>query len=183
MRDLFREIAQYVRYQDFDQLPVERFQQLSDLVVSDLWTERTEGQKAQQIGFVEDELPILRGTPEYEGIKFAYREAFDRLKDPQRLEDHLNDPIIQDRVARATIRTALHHKDGRVRIKAMEQINDRMMPRITKGGDTKIVMIRREDLDLIRDTEKQLLEADVKVLDVESREVHTNKAGRVEKEG
>jgi hypothetical protein len=183
LRDLFREIAQYVRYQDFDHLPVERFQQLSDLVVSDLWTDRTEGQKAAKIGFTEDELPILRATPEYEGIKFAYREAFDRLKEPQRLEDHMSDMIIQDRVARATIRTALHHKDGRVRIKAMEQINDRAMPRITKGGDTKIVMIRSEDLHLLQETERQLLEADVKVLDVESSEVHTNKAGRMEKEG
>lgn len=183
LRNLFREVAQYVRYQDFDHLPIERFQRLSDLVVMDLWTEKTEGQKAAKIGFTEEELPILRSTPDYEGLKFAYRQAFDRLKEPQRLEDHMADPIIQDKVARATIRTAIHHKDGRVRIKAMEQINDRAMPRITKGGDTKIVMIRSEDLHLLQETEKQLLEADFKVLDGEPREVHTNKAGRVEKEG
>lgn len=183
IRNLFREVAQYVRYQDFDHLPVDRFRELSDLVVMDLWTDKTEGQKAAKVHFDEEELEILRISPDYEGLKFAYRQAFDRLKEPKNLQDHLTDPIIQDKVARATIRTAIHHKDGRVRVKALEQINDRVMPRITKGGDTKIIMIRREDLELIRDTEKQLLEADVKVLDGESREVHPGEAPGVEEEG
>lgn len=172
-RALFREIAQRVRYLDFDEMKIEQFERVFGLVMLDEWSEADNAEKGERLGVEPKKLPWIRKSDEYERIRERVLEAFEYLKNPRRLDEHIEDPLVQDRIARETIRTALHSARGASRIKALEQINDRLMPVVREKGAQKVVMITEETARMLQMVNQEIHEIEGGVVEEEEEPSRT----------
>lgn len=179
-RALFREIAQRVRYLDFDHMKIEQFERLFGLVMLDEWSEVDNAEKGRRLGIEPKKLPWMRKSDDYKAIRERAIEAFEYLKKPRRLDQHIEDPLVQDRIARETIRTALHSARGASRIKALEQINDRLMPVVSEKGTAKVVMITEEDLKMLQRVNRDILQIEGRVVEEEEEPSRTEEGSDAE---
>lgn len=166
-RSLFREIAQRVRYLDFDHMKIEQFERLFGLVMLDEWSEVDNVEKGRRLGLEPKKLPWIRKSDDYKAVRERVLEAYEYLKTPRRLDQHIEDPLVQDRIARETIRTALHSSRGASRIKALEQINDRLMPVVSEKGTQKVVMITEETARMLQLVNREILSIEGDVVEEE----------------
>lgn len=166
-RQFFKDLAQRVRYADYAHISIDAFRRHVNLAVLDRWTDYEDGDKAERLNLEPEVLDSYREAPEYKEIRAALEREFEFLAQPRTLKEHVADDLTQDRLAKRTIRIGLHAKDPRDSIKALQQMNDRAMPAIQRETETRIVMIRSEDLHLFEKVQKELSEYDQTLIDGE----------------
>lgn len=161
-----RQIAQFfnlveaaVRYQDWeDRLSVERFRWLRGLGILDRWTEKTDDEKAAQLKVERDAILRLRSSPEYQEIKHALLEAAERVKKIRNVADYVKDTEIQN-IGFQRLLELMQSEDGKVAERATATYMDRAMPSARPEKERTILVISRDDLRAIKETEQHLLDA------------------------
>lgn len=110
----------------------------------------------------------LRRSMEMEEVRQVFRREWDKLVTPKTLQEHIADPVLQDRIAQRTIEMALHGGDIRTVEKAVAQINDRAMPVVSKAPMAPVLMMTPEMATLFAETVRmrQLKEG---AIDVEAK--------------
>jgi hypothetical protein len=165
MLDFLHDVISAVRFQDYiGTIAADVFQKVRLLAVLDLWFSYEDQEKANRTNLRVTEIDTVRGFNAYAAIRLNLEEVADHLRRPQRLETIVNDPTVQDRVARQTVRLATACDDPKVQERALAQLNDRMMPPPRREAEGGRVIVMGEDV-MRKLLETARLEGDQKLLD------------------
>jgi hypothetical protein len=166
-RQFFRDLAQRIRYADYEYLSIEAFRRLVNLAVLDTWSEVKDEEIAKRLHVELEVLETYRDNPEYVRIQADLRQAFQWLAAPKTLKDHLEDPLTQDGLAKRTVRIAKHARDPKDSIKALEAAHDRTTPIVKREEQVKVLYIRGADIEMWQQVESEIAGYDQTVIEGE----------------
>lgn len=153
IKAIMREVVKEVDPRPFlREMTARQFDLVRMTAYYDRWGEYTDEQLCEKLKTDPQRLHEIKTSPAFHQMQTALSEAFDRVATPRRLEEWIKDPRLQDMIARRTVDLALYEPDGRVSVKALEQLNERIMS--TKQRDTtpvRVLVIRGDISAVLND--------------------------------
>lgn len=153
LQEFLREVHQRLGWLypiDFGHIPMDAFRLMARLAILEKCAAHMSAvERAQRAQVAPKVAADLEATPAYQEVRQAIDDSWAFTATPRPLREHIADPLLQHKIAQRTARMALHAGDTRVAVKATEQINDRAMPAVSKGGDTHVLVIAPEHADRI----------------------------------
>lgn len=154
--DLLREAALLVSFTDWqDKVSLADFRNMKRLALAEMWG-RPDVDLATALKLTSEQMLSYPKLPEFAQIKEALLAAFQSLRDPKTLKEHIEDKRNQDLFFREMRLGVKNRSDAKAAGRMLETFADRAMPVMSQKAERQVIMIRESTINRLGEVEREM---------------------------